>query len=130
MAIDGDGGSNRMTLDIEWGGENFRCKADMKSIMMIEERVPLHRLAQRVVSDPEGIPVSHLVWCVYCLLHTAGCKATADDVRDAVRDGNLPADTMTDVVKWLLVETYGVGPQPHEDDETDEDETDEGKPAA
>lgn len=117
MPIDADGGTNRATLRLEWGGEEYECRATMRTLMHIEERVTLHGLANRIVLGDGDVPVTHLAWCVYCLLKGAGARLTDEQAMEAMRDGTFPAETLADVARWLIQETYGVAPQPHEDDE-------------
>ncbi|MEE4384161.1 MAG: hypothetical protein V2J02_19350 [Pseudomonadales bacterium] len=117
---------NRIELRLRWRGEDYACRPDMQTLMMIEERVLLHRLASRIARGPDEIPSTHLLWVVYCLLYRAGARITADEVRQAAVDGDLETQTMVDVAGWLVSEVYGPGPRKREEDE----EPAPGKPEA
>jgi len=117
--------TNQNALEIEWKGEEYRCYPSMRCLMMIEERVTLHRLAERLISGGENVPTTHLLWCVVCLLKCAGARVRDEDVMAASKDGSLPPETLLNVAKWLIAETYGTGPEPVEDDELEKEDEDE-----
>lgn len=117
---------NRIELRLTWEGREYSCRPDMRALVMIEERVLLHQLARKVLSGADQIPMTHLVWVVYCLLYTAGARCTADDVYEAVSTERLSAETMMLVAQWIVEEVYGPGPRKREEDE----EPEPGKPEA
>lgn len=112
--------TNQVRLRISYGGVEYECTPDMRALMMIEERVLMHKLASAIVRGPNEIPATHLIWVVYCLLYCAGCRCTADDVREASIEGTLSAETLVEVARWLIAEVYGPAPRKSEDDEEDE----------
>lgn len=128
--------TNQRTLRLTWDGKEYECLPNMRTLMMIEERVLLHRLGTKIIQGPSEIPPSHLQWVIYCLLHCAGAQLTADDVHRAAADGRLETETMVTVATWIIAEVFGVGPEPDEDAEGqdgeggDESGASGGKPAA
>lgn len=110
---------NNRVLRIVWDGTEYECLPDMRSLMMIEERVLLHTLGSRILQGAEAIPQSHLHWVTYCLLHCAGARMTADDVHQAAMDETLPPDVMVEVAKWVIAEVFGVGPELDDEQQTE-----------
>lgn len=110
---------NRAEVRLTWGGQEYACRPDMRTLMMIEEQVLLHKLASKIIRGADEIPSSHLVWVIYCLLFQAGARVTADEVYQATFDGALGADTMLDVASWIVAEVYGVTPKHREEDDED-----------
>lgn len=116
--------TNQRTLRLTWEGKEYECLPNMRALMMIEERVLLHKLGTRIIQGADAIPPSHLHWVVYCLLNCAGAHLTADDVHRAAAEGKLDTDALVTVATWIVSEVFGVGP------EDDEGAPDAGKPAA
>ena len=114
---------NKAEMRLTWDGQEYSCRPDHRAIMMVEERVLMHQLASKIVQGVESIPVSHLVWVIYCMLYRAGAKCTADDVYEAANDGRLDADTMVTVATWVYTEVFGAVPKPVEGEEDAEKKT-------
>lgn len=111
--------TNQLRLRISYQGTEYECSPDMRSLMMIEERVLLHKLASSIIRGVEEIPTTHLIWCIYCLLFCSGARCTADDVRQSVISGDLPQETMYEVARWIISEVYGVSPRDKDEEEAD-----------
>lgn len=105
-------GTNSMRLTLTWDGTEYHCLADMSACMRIEERVVLHVLADRVIRGSDNVPSSHACWVLYCLLERAGASVTADDVYEAAKNGLVDSETFGTVLRWLVAEVYGQGPEP------------------
>lgn len=104
--------TNSMRLTLTWAGTEYQCLADMSACMRIEERVVLHVLADRVIRGPDNVPASHACWVLYCLLERAGAPITADDVYEAAKNGLVDNQTFETILRWLVAEVYGQGPEP------------------
>jgi hypothetical protein len=119
--------TNERILRLTWNGQEYECLPNMQCLMMIEERVLLHKLGTRIIQGADHIPPTHLHWVVYCLLHCAGARLTADDVHGAAASGDLDSDALIKVARWIVAEVFGVGP---EQEEAEEEAGGEGKDAA
>lgn len=109
--------TNKAEMRLTWAGQEYSCRPDHRTIMLIEERVLLHKLGSRIAQGADQIPVSHLVWAIYCFLYSAGARCTADDVYEAANDGRLDAETMVAVARWVIAEVYGAAPKQEEVEE-------------
>lgn len=98
-------------LFLTWEGREYRCRPTMDVVTHIEQRVPLQKLAFTVVRDPESVPISHVAWVIYCLLHGAGAPCSADQVWQAMRTQELSTQDVTATLQYVIQEIYGVGPE-------------------
>lgn len=83
----------------------------MDVLTQIEQRVPLQALAHDVVFNPNDVKLSHVAWLVHCILRGAGAPASADDVWQAMKGGDLSQDDITAVLQYAITEIYGSGPE-------------------
>jgi hypothetical protein len=109
--------TNQVRLRISYEGTEYECRPDMRTLMMVEERVLLHKLASSITRGFDEVPMTHLIWVMYCLLYCAGARVTADDVREALLANKLDAGVVIDVAKWIVAEVYGPAPRPDEEDD-------------
>lgn len=114
---------NQIQLRISYGGTEYACRPDMRTLMMIEERVLLHKLASALVRGFDEVPATHLIWVVYCLLFCAGARVTADEVRQNIIAGHMDAKTLAEVVQWIISEVYGPAPRKSEEEEDEDPKT-------
>lgn len=104
-------------LFLSWGADEdgepieYRCRVTMDVAMHIEQRVALQELANRVVRNPEGIPISHVAWVMYCLLSGAGAPCSSADVWAAMRQQTLHESSVAATLQYVIQEVYGVGPE-------------------
>ncbi len=98
-------------ISVAWQGRHYECRPTMRALMLIENEVPLQRLARIIATDPKNIPISHICWVVYGLLKAAGATIEPDDVLEAVKRGELPDSTSADIMRFVLAEVFGTGPE-------------------
>lgn len=98
-------------ISVTWQGRHYECRPTMRCVMLIENEVPLQRLARVIMTTPQDIPISHICWVVYCLLKTAGAPVEPDDVFEAMKNGELPDDTSADIMRFVMAEVFGTGPE-------------------
>ena len=100
-------------LVLEYDDVEYRCRVSYSVVMAIENKVTLTELADRVAAGAAqgNVPVSHVVWCLYCLLQGAGCAvATVDEVFERVKTDKVPQATIVTTLDFILREVFGVGP--------------------
>jgi len=98
-------------LSVAFQGRHYDCRPTMRCLMLIENEVPLQRLARVITLHPDDIPISHICWVIYCLLKTAGAPVEPDDVLAAIKNGDLPDDVSASVMRFVLAEVFGTGPE-------------------
>lgn len=113
-------------LTLTYNDVEYRCRTTYEVLMRIEDKVTLTALATRIADGAAtgDVPVSHVTWVLYCLLESGGCRATRQDVFDAVAAGDVAQSDVEDVIGFVLAEVFGVGPsetmlgaeEPSEDD--------------
>jgi hypothetical protein len=99
-------------LLIEFDGAEYRCRASYDVIMHVEDRVTLATLASRVAAGAQtgDVPMSHVAWVYYCLLHGAGAPVAMQDVMDAVAEDKTTGESIQAVLAFILAEVFGTGP--------------------
>lgn len=104
-------------LILKWRGVDYRCRATMDTIMHIEDKVTLSQLAYRSVTGAQngGIPSSHVAWVYYCLLRGAGAQLSQEDVWQYVKTDSEAFNQIAEVIKFIIAEVYGVGPEEPDD---------------
>lgn len=111
-------------LLLSWRGVEYRCRTTLDVIMHIEDKVTLSQLAYRSVTGAQdgGIPSSHIAWVYYCLLRGAGAQLTPDDVWQHIKSDSSSVDQVAEVIRFVIAEVYGVGPEEPDDIDTGDGE--------
>lgn len=95
-------------LELSWDGATYRCRPTFDCLAQIEQKVALQRLAYVVAFDRDNIPMTHISWVMYCLLKDAGAPVTPDGVWNAIRTQDISTGDLSDVMRFVIQETYGV----------------------
>jgi len=95
-------------LQLEWKDERFRCRATFDVLAQIEQKVALQKLAYTIVYDRDQVPMTHVAWVFYCLLHNAGANCTPEQVWDGIRKGSVGTDELSSVMRFVIQETYEI----------------------
>lgn len=103
-------------LSLSWDGAAYRCRPTFDVLAQIEQKVALQKLAYTIVFDRDNVPMTHIAWVMYCLLHGAGAPVTPDGVWRAVRDpdAGVAQDHLAEVMRFVIQETYGVSAEANE----------------
>ena len=98
-------------IQVAWKGRHYECRPTMRALILIENEVPLQRMARVITKDPRDIPISHICWVMYGLLKAAGAPVEPDDVLELVKNGELTEETSANVIRFVLAEVFGTGPE-------------------